>query len=179
MKTWPRILTGPAVGLCARFLMFAPACLVFWLLLLPWYAGLVAHAAQLLLSAFFAAPLVDASVVSAGFLNSATEIAFHNPEGRQLVMKNVGHLVANVAPFLALMLATPGISIPKRVATIGQGVVILFIAHMLTLMLRYGFGRSSLTTAIGFVSITLPFLLWIVLAWRNMPFSLSEKKILT
>ncbi len=168
MRLWPRVPAGPAVGLCVRFLLLAPVCLVLWLLILPWYVWLVAHTAQLVLATIFAAPLVDTSVKSAGLLNCATEIAFSTATGGQLTMKSVGHLVGNLAPFLALMLATPGIAVNRRLKSVGLGVAILFISHVFTLMLRYGQGRTALTTAVGFVSITLPFLLWIILAFRDI-----------
>jgi len=80
-------------------------------------------------------------------------------------MQDVGHLVTNVAPFIALVLATSDLGFWKRVKVLAIGISIIFVFHNLTIVLRFVAGRTTLPTAIGFIAITLPFLLWIVLAY--------------
>jgi hypothetical protein len=80
-------------------------------------------------------------------------------------MFDVGHLMVNVAPFVALVLATAGLGLLRRMWVMVLGIGLIFASHVLTVILGFSFGRTPLPTAIGFISITLPFLLWIVLAY--------------
>jgi len=96
-------------------------------------------------------------------------------------MPGLGHLVANVAPFVALVLATPRMRLRRMLGVISIGVALIFISHLATLVIRpmaqgpVQMARTPLTTAVGFFSITLPFLLWIVLAyWGQLMAFLGE-----
>ena len=150
--------------LCLRFIVLAPICLVLWLLVLPAYTWCVGHAAAMFLRYVVQTPIDGVVVTPAGLLNTDTELAYVIGPHRR-TMKDVGHLVANIAPFIALVLATPALGVWRRLRILGIGIAIIFLFHAATIILRFVAGRTTLPTAIGFIAITLPFLLWIVLAY--------------
>lgn len=174
-------LKRSAVLLVARFLLLAPLCLVLWLLILPYYVEILANVTALLLS-WTGYGTVEAGVKAAGFLNTETSLSFTFPN-RSLTMPGVGHLLANMAPFLALVLATPRMKATRRMLVIGAGTIAIFLSHLATLIMRlpgpgdFQTGRTPFTTAVGFFSITLPFLLWIVMAyWGQLKAFLGEDR---
>ena len=150
--------------LCLQFIVLAPVCLVLWLLALPAYTWLVGQAAFPILKHLFHYPLLGVSVTKAGFLNIETSLSYAMGEVVR-TMPDMGHLLTNIAPYIALILATPRIRPLKRLGILLAGTGIMFVFHVATIVLRFTAGRTSLPTAIGFIAITLPFLLWIVLAY--------------
>lgn len=146
--------------LCLRFLVLAPICLVLWLMILPAYAWFLGHFAFLILKYIVQYPIGDVIVTKAGFLNTDTSLAYGT-----MLMIDVGHLITNIAPYIALVLATPKIKWLRRLRILGIGIGIIFVFHVATILLRFLAGKTALPTAIGFIAITLPFLLWIVLAY--------------
>ena len=159
--------SGPernTLQLCLRFLVLAPACLVLWLMALPAYTWLVCQAAFPVLKYVFHFTVQGVSVTKAGFLNMETSLSY--PMGEVVrTMVDMGHLLTNVAPYVALVLATPKIAWLRRLGILAAGIGIIFVFHVATTVLRFAMGKTSLPTAIGFIAITLPFLLWIVLAY--------------
>jgi hypothetical protein len=162
-------MPGPTIGkstlwLCLRFVVLAPICLVLWLLALPAYTWILGHATAAVLKYVFRTPIDSVIITREGFLNTGTQLTY--VIGEQMpTMNDVGHLVTNVAPFIALVLATSGLGWLRRLKILGIGIGIIFLSHGATIILRFVAGRTTLPTAIGFISITLPFLLWIVLAY--------------
>jgi hypothetical protein len=150
--------------LCLRFLVFAPICLVLWLMMLPAYTWLVCYATFPILKYVFQFPIEGVAVTKAGFLNMETSLTY--PMGQYMrVMTDMGHLLTNIAPYVALILATPKLNWLRRFRILGAGVGVIFVFHVVTILLRFMAGKTSLPTAFGFIAITLPFLLWIVLAY--------------
>lgn len=163
---------APSLGrttllLCLKFAVLAPICLVVWLWLLPTYTWLLGHATGLVLKLILRVPIETVVVTRGGFLNTGTALAYALADGRQPTMHDVGKLVTNVAPFIALVLATPGLGLWRRLKVIILGFVIIFLFHGLTIVLRFMSTGSKLAlpNTVGFVAVTLPFLLWIVLAY--------------
>lgn len=184
-STVPRASLGRAtLFLCLKFLVLAPICLVLWMLLLPAYTWFLGNATGLFLKYVAQVPILavvvgkaaegTATTLTDGPLvrffmiiaaNSRTELTFQMAD-RWPTMRDVALLVTNVAPFLALVLATPGLRILRRLRVFAIGFVFLFLTHAVTIVLRFmSGGRTELPTAVGFLSVTLPFLLWIVLAY--------------
>lgn len=162
--------------LCVKFAILAPLCLVLWLVILPYYSTALGETSLVVLRSLFGYDITDVqTTVDPGFLNTGTRMVF-SIGGRYRIMPDVGHLTANIAPFIALILATSGITLRRRFTALGIGVGIVFLSHVLTIVLRFTAGRTPFPTAIGFISITLPFLLWIVLAYREkvMEFFLEQ-----
>ena len=156
--------------LAAKFVVLAPICLVVWLMILPVYAHVLGYAAAIILRYGLGHTITGIRVETAGFLNTDTSLTYVLPN-RETTMPGLGHLVGNVAPFVALVLATPRLRLRRMLYVIGIGVTIIFISHVATLVIRpmargpVEIAHPPLTTAVGFFSITLPFLLWIVLAY--------------
>jgi len=179
MSTW---LKRSAVLLVVKFIVLAPLCLVLWLLILPFYVELLGDVVALILTYCSDYGKVTAGVEAAGFLNTETQLSFAFPH-RNLTMPGVGHLLANMAPFLALVLATPRMRVKRRLLVMAGGMFIIFLSHLATLIIRLPgegalqTGRTPFTTAVGFFSITLPFLLWIVMAyWDQLKLFLDEDR---
>ena len=177
-----RSMRRSATILAVKFCLLAPICLVAWLYILPFYAEILAYAAALVFRHVLGYERVAVGVEAAGFLNtrSALQVSFSYND---VTMPNLGHLVANVAPFAALIFATPQLKLWRRLLALFGGVSIIFVTHVATLALRlsardvvFGTGRTPLSTTIGFFSVTLPFLLWIVLAyWGHLSCLLAEE----
>ena len=166
--------------LAAKFAVLAPICLVVWLLVLPVYAHVLGYAAAVIFRYALGYNITGVRVDTGGFLNTDTALTFIRLDGESM-MRNLGHLACNVAPFVALVLATPRLRLRRMLYLIGVGVIIIFISHLTTLVIRpltqgpVQMARPPLTTAVGFFSITLPFLLWIVLAyWDQLTSFLDE-----
>lgn len=154
----------------AKFAAIVPACLVAWWLFLPVYARFLGLVATLILKYINQVP-IESFVVSnagiankAGLLNTGTALSFV-VGGRQQTLPELGSVVTNVAPFLALVLATPRLGWKRRGLIIGIGVLILVVTHISFVLMAYLAGQSEVSMAIGQAFITLPFLLWIVLAY--------------
>ena len=163
-----------AAVLAGKFIVLAPICLVVWLLVLPVYAHILAYAAGSVFRYGLGYNIMGIRVVAAGFLNTDTSVTY-TILNRDVTMPELGHLVANVAPFVALVLATPRLGLRRRLRIIGIGAGLIFLSHLATVVVRLA-GRTPLTTTVGFVSITLPFLLWIVLAyWGQLMAFLSDE----
>jgi hypothetical protein len=168
-----------AAILAGKFIVLAPICLVVWLLVLPVYAHLLAYVLGSIFRYVFGLNVMAINVETGGFLNTDTSMAF-TIVMTEVKMPELGHLTANFAPFIALILATPRLKLLRRLRIIGIGSGLIFLSHVATGVIRLmGRGpiqeRTPLTTAIGFVSITLPFLLWIVLAyWGQLMAFLGE-----
>ena len=169
-----------AALLVAKFFVLAPICLVIWLLLLPVYAHVLGYAAAAVYRYGLGYNIMGIRINTAGFLNTDTALTFVRLDGES-TMPGLGHLVGNVAPFVALVLATPRLRLRRRLGVISIGVALIFLSHLATLVIRpMGRGpiqaaQTPLTTVVGFFSITLPFLLWIVLAyWGQLMAFLGE-----
>jgi hypothetical protein len=157
-----------------RFIILAPVCLVLWLLVLPYYAWGLAYVSEIFLKYVLQYPIMDVTATAAGYLNTGTKITFELATVNRS-MPDVGHLTTNLAPFVALVLATSGLRLTRRLKILAIGTPIILLSHALTVILRFTAGRTPLPTAIGFISITLPFLLWIVLAyWGKISSFLQE-----
>jgi len=100
-------------------------------------------------------------------LNTETALAYSLANGREPTMHDIGQLVTNVAPFVALVLATSGLGVWRRLRIVALGFAIIFVFHGLTIVLRFQTvgSKLALPNTVGFITITLPFLLWIVLAY--------------
>ena len=177
-------MAGPAkrsvAVLAAKFVVLAPLCLVGWLLVLPVYARILAYSAGSVLRYALKYDITAIKVAVAGILNTGTAITY-TVSGYATTMPDLGHLVGNVAPFVALVLATPRIRLRRRLGVLGIGIGLIYLSHLATVVIRFAShgpmaSRTPLSTTIGFVSITLPFLLWIVLAyWGELMGFLGEE----
>lgn len=170
------ITARSTIWLCLKFLVLAPVLLVGWLELLPFYARALGNVCAFVMKHLMDKDVQGVAVNAAGFLNTRTALEF-TYMGHRLAMQDLGNLTTNVAPFIALVLATSGLRLWRRLGILAAGIAILFLSHGATIVLRLiSGGRTPFATALGFLTITLPFLLWIVLAyWDKLSVFLSEE----
>lgn len=171
----------PIALLTVKFLVLAPVCMVLWLLCLPTYVRGLGYAAGSILRYCLGYGITGISVAGGGLLNTATSLTYEFG-ANSMTLPAVGHLVANMAPFVALVLATPGLGIKRIIKITAIGAAAIAASQALTIIVLLAvrspveLGRGPIPKAIGFMSIMLPFLLWIVLAyWQQLVSFLSEE----
>lgn len=122
----------------------------------------------MLVAPLTAAPIESVTVVREGMFN--TESSLSVEVGGQSRSFAIGLLVTNVAPFVALVLATGNLGVKKRVRILATGFGVLALCHLAFMTVLFALGDVTaraprIAIALGQVFITLPFLLWIVLAY--------------
>ncbi|MBP8131692.1 MAG: hypothetical protein KA184_19100 [Candidatus Hydrogenedentes bacterium] len=100
--------------------------------------------------------------------------------GDHMLRFPIALLVTNMAPYLALVLATPGLRLFRRLFILVLGAAILFGGHILFVTLALYFREAiaaapHIPHAIAQFYLTLPFLLWIILAyWGRITASFAD-----
>ena len=154
-----------------RFLLFAPLCLVAWWQLMPYYGWLAGQIAARVMG-LFGEPVKSVSIETDGIMNTETLLTFELQSGPQSDM--IGAVVTNVAPFAALVLATAGLGVQRRLRVLATGCAILAVSHVAFLVwavaLRPQFhAGTEVPIVITQLFILMPFILWITLAyWRHI-----------
>lgn len=162
-RRWRRVLV---FGL--RFFLAAPACLAVWWFVLPFYAHALGVLCRPVINLGTGPRVTSVDVARSGVLDTKTALCFETDSGTRRLA--IGQLVTNVAPFAALMLATGGLGVRRRLGLTLLGLAVLGGAHAAFVLLAFTLantGRSGtdLPVAFGQLVITLPFLLWLVLCW--------------
>lgn len=155
---------------CAGLMAAMPLFLVLWGYLLPAYGALLGHVTGALISVFQGTTVADVVVEPHGLFNTQTVLAFVIPGHTPRL--NIGALVFNIPPFLALMLLSPGLPLRRRFWSTVVGVVILCVGHTLYIALAFRYASAiakapEIPTALGELFLTLPFLLWIILGYGD------------
>lgn len=154
-----------------KFAVFAAALLgVWWWVLQPPYVWTAGQVAAVLIRYVMGVDLegMRVEVDNRGVLNTMTSLVYlHGGDKAQI---NVAFLVANLPAYVALVLATAGITWMHRLRAIAYGSAILFVGHVVFLVIMFTFARKvqaapEVPTAFGIFVMTLPFLLWIVFAY--------------
>jgi len=137
---------------------------------MPVYAWLLGHAAALPLKAA-GYPIRRVLVTSGGLLNTDTTLGFDL--GDRISETPVSWVVTNMAVYIALVLATRRLGWRGWVRALAIGATVLALTHLTHLVVFFSLAKTiarypQLPTAIAQIFVTLPFLLWIVLAyWRG------------
>jgi hypothetical protein len=164
----------PILIFAFKFLLFSPIIWIAWWFVLPQYAWIIGQISGTLISIIGRMPIEAVTIVSDedSFLNSNTSLIFTYQQ-RQMPF-DIASLVANLPPFLILILATPKIKLRPaiRALLIGTPIIaaaqIAFIFSAFTLMKQIEQARE-IPEGIGYVLIALPFLLWVVLIhWQSV-----------
>ena len=157
--------------LVVRFFVAAPLCLIPWWLMLPAYAWFTGHLAVLILHYVGGIPVERVVIERHGFLNTGTELAF--------VLHGTAHpfpagvpVLSTVVPFVILVLATPGLALRRRLRVLMTGSAVLFAVQLAFLVTAFALRRQiaearQISASITEVSFTLPFLLWLLLAYGD------------
>ena len=153
------------LALVWRFLVIAPPCLVVWWWFLPAYGHLTGR-----VSALGAGMLGEypeyLEIRSGGLLNTGTLVILSG-DGR-LCRFPLGKLATNMAPYVALVFATPGLTTRRRLRALGLGAGLLLMSHVAYMALAFRFREAiqaspALPSALGEFVLMLPFVLWVVL----------------
>ena len=167
------------VWFCTKFFLFVIPCSLLWWWALPLYAYILGHVTTAFLQMIVSIPIDGCSVEKAGLFNTGTTLVFAMA-GREFPLA-IADLVKNIPPFVALILATARLSRLRRVKALMMGLSVLVIGHALYIILAFSFAESisrspAIPTALAQLFLTLPFLLWVVLAcWDKLTsFAASE-----
>ena len=163
-----RARTGRIVFFGLRFALAAPLCLAAWWFIMPYYVLALGQLCKPFINASGNVGVHAVEVKRAGALDTQTSLCFVTGNGTRRIA--IGQLVTNIAPFAALILATKGLGLSRRLGLFLAGFAVLAGAHAAFLVLVFklantGGAGAALPTALGQLVITLPFLLWLVLCW--------------
>ena len=170
---------GSAWGLVLfmlRFLVLALFLVAGWCWLMPWYGQVLGQVGGGIARYAFGVPITGIAVLPEGFIHWETQLRFYLPPfpngtPSQPTM-TLAQLVTNYAPFVALVLATAGMTLRRRLRVLGIGSAIIlgghvtFIAVFLAYQTQLKAYGEVVTAMIQFFLI-LPFLLWIWLVYSE------------
>jgi len=161
---------GAVLFFLLKFAVLAGILLAVWWIIQPYYVGAVGSVARIAISVVGGITIdgVKVEVDDTGVLNTKTLLVYKY-EGRDVAIK-VAFLVSNLPAYIALILATGGIGWARRLRALGIGCAILIVGHIAFLAIMFTFSREvraapEVPTAFGLFVMTLPFLLWVVLAY--------------
>ena len=162
---------GRIAFFCLKFTVFSAVLLyLWWWKVQPQYVGLVGRIAGAILHYIAGEPIeaMKVEIDPAGVLSTKTALVFI-AEGRRYPI-DVSYLVANIPPYFALVLATPGLAFKRLFKVLLIGLAILATGHISFLVLVFVFSGQiqeapEIPTAIGLFLMTMPFMLWIALAY--------------
>ena len=150
--------------ICLKFCVIGPLCLVLWWWISPWYGWCLGQISGGILQNVFREPIVAFRVHTNGLLNTTSQLVFARESGGERKMW-LCYLITNYAPFVALILSTGGMGILRRLKALGIGSLIIFTGHIFILTIMYKVAPTGILAAMYSVFHTLPFLLWIILAF--------------
>lgn len=153
-----------------RFCLIAPVILVLWWILVPSYVWALGQISGGIINGLVETAIESMKVISDGILNTHTSLVYL-VDGVERTIE-IAYIVNNMPSFLALVLATAGLGFRKRLGILAIGIAIMMAGHVLFLVssyvLRTQIAESpQVFVAFGKFSQTLPFVLWIVLAYWN------------
>ena len=172
---------GRIAFFCLKFAVFSAVLLyLWWWKVQPQYVGLIGRITGAILRYIMSVP-IDAMKIEidpAGVMSTKTILVWV-VEGRRYPI-DVSYLVANIPPYFALVLATPGLAIRRLLKVLLIGLAILATGHILFLVLVWVFSGQiqkspEIPTAIGLFLMTMPFVLWIALAYWDKVVLLFEE----
>jgi len=152
---------------------------VLWWLALPWYGKVLLQATGMPLKYLLGMPIESGSIEVGGVLNTHTILTFV-VEGHRRSM-SIALLVTNLPPYIALVLATAGLTWKRRLLILFYGSSILCFFHVAFIILALRFYNimqleSEIPTAVAQFFLTLPFMLWIVFAYWDRLMALGQEK---
>ena len=160
--------TKPIWIFLGKFILIAPIVWVIWWSILPgyaWFIGQVSGSALI----YVGGQSIEAMRIVRGedaLLNADTSIVYI-VNGAEYPF-HVALLVANLPPLLILVAATPGMRLRRALRTMLIGAPIIILGQIgfifAAFLLRNEIAASpEIPKALGYVLLTLPFALWILL----------------
>lgn len=160
-----------------KFAAFAVVCLfVWWSYLLPIYANAVGQvSARTLIILGEPIEAVSVSVDEEGILKEKTSIVFYKEDTGTSAI-HIAFLVNSLPPFIILVLATAGLGLRRRLKIMAIGTGIFFVGHVSWIVIGYKVGAlTEVLVAYGQFWLTVPLILWIVLAYWDKVTALFEE----
>lgn len=159
-----RMLLAFGAKFCLALLVLAP----LWWLCLPGYGWLLVQGCGSALKWGLGMPILAGHVEVRGILNTESLLTFYVGDHEQQM--KFALLVTNLPPFLALVIATPALKWKRRITIAATGAPLLVAGHGLYVVVALRFGgvlaaNSEVATAISQLFLTLPFGLWIAMAY--------------
>mgnify|MGYP001171022291 CR=1 FL=1 len=159
---------------CVKFVVFVTILVMLWWWMLPAYGWLLLQVSGGFLKHVLGVPVVSGAIVPKEVLNTGTDLVFNLSTGQRRVM-HIGLLATNIPPYAALVLATGGLAMRRRVRGLVYGLLILCLFHVsfIIVAMRYQdalMRASEIPTAVVQFFLTMPFLLWIVFAYWDRLF---------
>lgn len=170
---------------CLKFLVFVTCLTVLWWLTLPYYGYMLVQVTGGVLKNLLGVPLEAGYIEAKGMLNTESNLVFIIPPYAPAMA--IALLITNLPPYIALVLATSGLALWKRIRILLYGSGILALGHALFIVLlalvflqaqKPGGAETfigslayskELPTAIIQFYLTMPFLLWIIFAyWERL-----------
>lgn len=163
-------LRGPFL-FCLKFALIAPICMaLWWWKLLPPYTWVLGQLSGGIINLFAEQPIEGMSVVPnpEGVLSSDTSLVYM-VGGLERGLE-VSDLVNSAVPFVILVLATGGLGVWRRIRILALGSIILFCGQAIFIVFFFLFAKQisesqEIGTALGQFFLTLPFAMWIVMAY--------------
>lgn len=156
-----------------KFIVIAPIVWVLWWWMVPQYAWLIGQVSGMVISV--GGTKIEALRVASEdsfFLNAETTLIFVS-EGREYPF-DVASLVSNLPPLIILVLATPAVSGRRIVRAFAIGIPVLTLGHVAFITAAFLLrdqirNQPEIPTGVGYVLLTLPFVLWILLIhWETI-----------
>ncbi|MDP7639868.1 MAG: hypothetical protein QGG73_09170 [Candidatus Hydrogenedentes bacterium] len=167
----PRAGMREVAFFCLRFVAIAAPCMiVWWRFLLVDYLLLIGQFAGSILNVIQAPPIDNLTVTTNpdSILNTDVLLVFHVAGETEAIP--YAPMVNSSPPFIALVLATGGLGLVRRVAILLIGSAIMFLGQGIFLIGHYYFidqfaSAKEIPVAFGQFCITAPFILWIAMAY--------------
>jgi hypothetical protein len=154
-----------------RFSVIVPVCLIVWWWMIPYYGWMIGQIAAQIMG-LFGERVTTVRLEADGFFNTETLLTMESVSGTRSDV--IAPIVTNLATFVALVLATAGLNVRRRLQVLGAGAGILMASHVVFLVWAIAIAPSvreaaELPIVVAQIFITMPFLLWIVLAhWQTI-----------
>jgi exosortase/archaeosortase family protein len=156
---------------CLRFILFAVCFQALWWYAIPWYGWFLVQVSGIIL-VLLGIPIEAGYIESLGELplNTDASLVFHIGGLKRALP--IALLVTNLPPYIALVLATGGHAFWKRLRILLYGCGILVSGHIFYIVILVKYQArlqeaQEIFYAIILFYLTLPFLLWIVFAYRE------------
>lgn len=161
-----------SMAFMGKFAVFAPVTAMIWWMLIPAYLVVVGNTTAITLRYVFQKPVQSVRVERSVGVEQSSVLEFpellYMVDNKEKPLKDAWSLASTLAPFVALMLATGGMTLRQRLRRSGIGAAVLVFSHFLYIILVFLFENQireapEIPTAVSQIFITLPFLLWLLL----------------
>ncbi|HOV33282.1 MAG TPA: hypothetical protein PLX23_07970 [Candidatus Hydrogenedens sp.] len=169
------------LAFCIKFIVIVIPLVCIWWWLIPIYGWILVQISGSVLRFVLGVPILAGGVRPSGFLNTGSTIYFLIQGYEFEKTSPIALLITNLPPFISLMLVTR-ISWLSRLKKIIWGSVIIILGHILfiVIVLRYQEilkEYSELPVAVIQFYLTMPFMLWIAMVFRDLFLKRSEENI--